>query len=64
MPDVHRFEPRSDVRAGDVYVTAACGCGWEGNAFPQSEQGYADAEVEFQRHQRASEHTLTDRSRP
>ncbi|MBW3578237.1 MAG: hypothetical protein KY462_10960 [Actinobacteria bacterium] len=59
MPDVHQFDPREDIREDEVYVVARCVCGWEGNAFPQSEQGYEDAEVEFVHHQDASRHGLT-----
>lgn len=50
----HRFDPAGDVRTEDVFVLARCSCGWEGNAFPESEQGYEEAELDWQKHTDAS----------
>lgn len=52
----HRFDPDSDIRTEDVFVIARCACGWEGGAFPESEQGYEEAEIDWRNHTAAPRH--------
>lgn len=52
----HSFEPQDEPRDGDVFVTAACACGWTGSSFATSEDGYADAQQEWEHHASASRH--------
>ncbi|MDP9021756.1 MAG: hypothetical protein M3N57_03470 [Actinomycetota bacterium] len=46
----HLFRPGDDLRNGEVFVLARCSCGWEGAAYPEPDQGYADAQLEFDDH--------------
>lgn len=50
MP-LHEFQPEEELRATDVFIRSRCSCGWEGNAFPVSEQGYGEARLEFEEHE-------------
>lgn len=52
----HRFDPAANDDGPTEKVVAACACGWRGSSFVVAEQGYAEAEEEWERHAAASRH--------